>query len=155
MFKLFIVLAFVPAILARTPVRSCGEGIPLPDAVFFGDRVNPCLAPPCPVVRSERLGNTYVDFTTIAPAASIRPQVRATVFGLTITQDLPLEIQQNPCGILTDGACPLAANQAASYRLELPVEASTPLISSDTEITLFGNGNEIIFCYRLLTQVVR
>lgn len=155
MFKLFIVLAFVPAILGRTPVRSCGAGIPLPDAVFFGDRVNPCLAAPCPVVRSELRGNTYVDFTTRAAAASIRPQVRASVFGITITQELPDEIQRNPCGILTQGSCPLAANQAASYRLELPVDPSTPLVSSDTEITLFGNGNEVIFCYRLETRVVR
>lgn len=82
------------------------------------------------------------------------PRVRATVFGVTVTQDLPQSIQNNPCSILTNGAtCPLQANQAASYALELPIETSTPLVTSDTEITLFGDNNQVIFCYRLQTRV--
>lgn len=155
MFKLFIVLAFVPAILARTPFRSCGAGIPVPNAVFFGSRETPCLAEPCSISRSGISGVTYVDFTTQSAATAIRPQVRGTVIGVTVTQDLPEAIQRDPCSILTLGSCPLGANQVASYRLELPIESNTPLVSPETEVTLFGNGNEIIFCYRLATRVVR
>lgn len=155
MFKLFVVLAFVPAILARTPVRECAGGLPLPNAVFFGSRDAPCLAAPCDVVRSSGIGVTFVEFTTRSAATSILPRVRATVFGITFTQELPEEIASNPCGILeAPNSCPLSANQRASYRLGLPVDPTTPLVSTDTEITLFGNNNEVIFCYRLQTRVV-
>lgn len=154
MFKFFVILAIVPAILARTPVRECGNGIPLPNAVHFGSRENPCLAAPCDISRNFGTGVTYVDFTTREPAVSIMPRVRATVFGITITQELPAEILANPCGILTLGSCPLPAGQVAAYRLALPVDPSTPLLSSDTEITLFGDNNQVIFCYRLQTSIV-
>lgn len=154
MFKLLVVLAFVPAIFARTPVRQCAGNLPLPDAVYFGGLDNPCLSAPCNVVRSAGMGVTYVQFTTRNAASSILPRVRAIVFGINITQELPEAIQRNPCGILTEGACPLSAGQRAAYRLELPVDPSTPLVSSDTEITLFGDNNEVIFCYRLQTRVV-
>lgn len=157
MFKLFVFLVALPAIFARTPARSCGEGIPMPTAVFFGSRENPCLAEPCNISRSGLIGVTYVDFVVGADAASIRPQVQATLFGgsVTIIQEMPTEILNNPCSILTDGSCPLSAGQTASYRLALPVDPSTPLLSTATEITLFGATDaHIIFCYRLTTQLV-
>lgn len=155
MFKLFAVILLVPAVFARTPVRECVGGFPLPTAVFFGSRTSPCLAAPCDISRSSGFGVTYVDFATQQAASSIRPRVRAIVFGgVTITQELPPHIEANPCIILTQGACPLSAGQQAAYRLELPVEANTPLLSSDTEITLFGDNNQVIFCYRLQTRVV-
>lgn len=155
MFKFLVVLALVPAIMARTPVRQCAGNLPLPDAVFFGGLDTPCLAAPCDLSRTGVSGVTYVNFTTRSAAATITPRVRATVFGITITQELPDEVRANPCGILTEGSsCPLSANQAASYRLELPIDPTTPLVSPDTEVTLFGDNNEVIFCYRLTTRVV-
>jgi Niemann-Pick C2 protein len=155
MFKLLLLLAVVPAILARTPVRECGGGLPLPTAVFFGGRTNPCLAAPCAISRSSGSGVTYVDFTTRVAASTIMPQVRATAFGVTFTQELPASIRDNPCQILTQGSCPLRAGEQAAYRLELPIESSTPQLISDTEITLFGGAdNHVIFCYRLQTRVV-
>ena len=157
MLKLVVILILVPAILGRTPVRECAGGLPLPDAVFYNGRESPCLAEPCHVVRSRGYAVTYVDFTTRSAASSIMPRVRATVFGgaVTITQELPEEITRNPCGILTHGFCPLSAGQVAAYRLELPVDPSTPILfPADTEITLFGDNNEVIFCYRLHTEVV-
>lgn len=156
MLKFLIVAAFVPAIFALTPVRECVGGYPLPDGVFFGSRDTPCLAPPCQIPRSRGFAVTYVDFTTRNAASSIMPRIRATVFGgaVTITQELPDSITSNPCGILTHGSCPFGAGASGSYRLELPVDPATPLIPSDTEVTLFGNSNEVIFCYRLNTQLV-
>lgn len=155
MFKLLVVFAFVPAIFARTPVRECTGGHPLPNAVFFGSRENPCTAPPCDISRGSGAGTTHVDFTSKFDTQGILPQVRATVFGgINIIQQLPADIAANPCGILTQGSCPLSANGLYSYALTLPVESGTPLISSDTEITLFGDNNQVIFCYRLQTRVV-
>ena len=154
MFRLLIVLAFVPAIFARTPIRECGGGIPLPDAVFFSSRETPCLTAPCTVSRRQGFGVTYVDFTTRAATTGIMPRVRAIVFGVTINQSLPDDIQNNPCSILELGSCPLSANQRASYRLQLPVESNTPLITTDTEISLLGDNDVPIFCYRLENRVV-
>ena len=154
MYKFIVLLALVPAILARTPFRECA-GLPSPDAVFFSSIDEPCLAEPCNVVRSRGYAVTYVDFTTRLATNLIRPRVRATVFGtITITQELPDHIQRDPCGILTKGSCPLEAAQQASYRLELPVDPTTPTISTETEITLFGDNDEVIFCYRLQSRVV-
>lgn len=156
MFKLLAVLAFVPAILAQTPVRQCVGNFPLPTAVWFGSRENPCTAAPCDLSRSGGVGVTYVDFEVPFNAATIMPRVRATVFGsVTVIPELPEEIARNPCGILTGGSsCPLSAGQHASYRLALPIDPTTPLIPSDNEITLFGENNEVIFCYRLQNQLV-
>lgn len=154
MFKLFVVLAFVPAILARTPFRACAGNLPVPDAVFFGDLDEPCSAEPCNIVRSSGSGITYVDFTPKTLATTILPRIRATVFGINFTQELPEEVARNPCGILTRGSCPLPANEQASYSLRIPVDPATPLVTTDTEITLFGDNNEVIFCYRINTRVV-
>lgn len=155
MLKFLIVVAFVPAIFASTPVRQCAGGEPLPDEVYFGSLETPCLAPPCEIVRSAGFAVTYVNFTTQNAASSILPRIRATVFSvITIVQELPTEIANNPCGIITVGSCPFAAGESSAYRLELPVDESTPLIASDTEITLFGDNSEVIFCYRLNTQLV-
>jgi hypothetical protein len=157
MFKVLLaVLAVLPAIYvqARTPVRACANNQPLPTAVFFGSRENPCLAAPCDISRNSGSGITFVDFTPSFRAETILPRVRATVFGVTVTQDLPADIAANPCSILTDGSsCPLEANVPASYGLRLPIETSTPLVTTDTEITLFGTNNQVIFCYRLQTRV--
>lgn len=157
MFKLLILLVAVPAILARTPFRACTGGRPVPTAVFFGSRENPCLAEPCNISRAGGIGVTYVEFTTPFAARSIMPQVQATVFNgsLTFIQELPVEITNNPCQILTQGSCPLAAGQQAAYRLELPVDPSTPLIPTETQITLFGENEQVIFCYRLGTTLIQ
>lgn len=158
MFKFFAILAFaVPAIVARTPVRECTGGLPLPTAVHFGsDRENPCLAPPCTISRSSGAGITYVEFTANINSQSMMPRVRARIFGTTtITQVLPVEITNNPCGILIDGSsCPLTAGASLAYRLELPVPELTPLIPTDTEVTLFGDNDQVIFCYQLETTLI-
>lgn len=157
MFKFLILFAVLPAIFARTPIRPCDGGLPMPDAANMGGRETPCLEEPCNVYRSTGSAVTYVDFTPTFNTVSIMPRVRATVFGgaVTITQELPDSIRNNPCGILeSPHSCPLAANQRVSYRLELPVDPTTPLIPSATEITLFGDDNQVIFCYRLNTQLV-
>lgn len=152
-FIYLLLLALVATVVARTPFREC-VGLPKPVAVFFAGRDDPCLAEPCNVVRSLGYAVTYVDFTVNFATSIIRPRVRATVFGITFVQELPDNIQNNPCGILTEGSCPFEAEQSASYRLELPVDPLTPTISTETEITLLGDNDEIIFCYKLQSRVV-
>lgn len=156
MFKLFAVLAFVPAIFAATPINPCPGGLPSPTAIYFNGRENPCLVEPCKLSRSIGVGITEVEFDVPFDSVSIMPRIRATVFGtITITQELPADIANNPCGILeTPHSCPLSSGQHASYRLEMPIDPTTPLIPTDTEITLFGDNNQVIFCYKLKSEVV-
>ena len=157
MFKLLVLVAFVPAIFGRTPIRQCAGGLPLPVAAFMDSRESPCLAEPCGVSRSRGFAVTYVDFKPVVNTQGIMPRIRASVFNgaVTITQELPQEIANNPCGILeSPHRCPLTANQQVSYRLQLPVDPTTPLIDTATEVTLFGDNNQVIFCYRLDTRVV-
>lgn len=151
MFKLAVILVVIPAIFASTPFRAC-PGLRSPDAVFFASRESPCLVEPCHVIRSQGYAVTYVDFTTVSGTSTIRPHIRATVFGglVTVYPELPLEIRNNGCIILTDGSCPLSAGQSASYRLELPVDPTTPTgMIADTQVTLYDENDEVIFCYRL------
>jgi hypothetical protein len=84
------------------------------------------------------------------------PRIRATIFGsINVIQELPEEIARNPWGILeSPHTCPLAANRPVSYRFELPIDPATPLIFVSSEVTLFGDNNQIIFCYRIDTQMV-
>lgn len=105
--------------------------------------------------RSGGSGVTYVDFTPPFAAPTIMPRVRAIVFGnIMFDQELPQHIVNNPCSILTTGSCPLPANQPAAYRLEIPIEPNTPLIPTDSEVTLFGANQQVIFCYRLSITLV-
>lgn len=156
MFKLLVVLAIVPAIFAQTPVRVCGNGAPLPNAAHLGGREDTCLTPPCPVSRAQGFAVTDVNFTPGSTTSTFRIQVRAFVFGfLWITQEIPSDISSNWCQILTDGhTCPLPGGAPAWYRLQLPVDPSTPQLDPDTEITLFDDNNQIVFCYQVATTIV-
>lgn len=154
MYKFLVILAVVPAILAQTPIRPCPNGLPMPTAAFFGTRENHCTAEPCPLSRTQGFAATIVDFTPVVSTPSIRPHVRATVFGnIDWIQELPADVVNNPCGILTQGSCPIVGNTPHSYRLELPVDTSIPLISTDTEVTLFAANDQVIFCYRITNQI--
>jgi hypothetical protein len=155
MLKLVLVIAVIHIASSSTPITECDNGQAMPDAVFFSSRHQPCLSAPCEIVRSSGRGVTYVDFTTSQATKSIKPRVRAKVWFFWMTQDLPEVIETNPCRILeTPFVCPLAANQKASYRLELPVTSMAPLMTVDTEVTLFDDNGKPIFCYRLKTKII-
>lgn len=156
MFKLLVVLAIVPAILAQTPLRVCSNGAPLPNAAYLGGREDTCLAPPCPVSRAQGFAVTDVHFTPRSTTNTFRVQVRAFVFGfLWITQEVPSNISNDWCQILIEGhTCPLPGGVPAWYRLQLPVDPTTPNVDPDTEITFFDENNEIVFCYQVATKIV-
>jgi hypothetical protein len=155
MFKLVFAIAIINIVSSSTPITECDNGQAMPDAVFFNSRQQPCLSAPCEIVRSSGRGVAYVNFTTSQATKSIKPRVRAKVWFFWITQDLPEVIESNPCRILeAPHECPLAANQKASYRLELPVASMAPLMTVDTEVTLFDDNSKPIFCYRLKTKII-
>lgn len=153
MFKITIFLAILPVIFSASPFHQCrGTGRPLPNAVFFGGRENPCLQEPCPVFRSIGSGTTYIDFAVNRRVTNLRPELRARVLGLTVTHDLPASMMNNPWSYLI-GPNPLEPNNVATFNLTVPVEPDTPLVTSVNIFTLFDQNNEAIFCYEIQSVV--
>lgn len=153
MFKLAVILAFVPMMLASSPFHLCrGSSHPLPNAVFFGGRQNPCLQEPCPVFRSIGSGTTYIDFTVNRQVTSLRPELRARVIGLTVNHDLPASMMNNPWSYLI-GPNPLQPGNVATFNLTVPVEPDTPLVTSVNIFTLFDQNNLALFCYEIQSVV--
>lgn len=153
MLKIITVLAIIPAIFAASPFRRCQlTNHPLPDAVFFGGRENPCLQEPCPVFRSIGSGTTYIDFTAPRTITNMRPHLRARVIGITVDHDLPASMMNNPWNYLI-GPNPLSAGNRATFNLTVPVEPNTPLVSSVNIFTLFDQNNQVIFCYEIQSVV--
>lgn len=154
MFKFIVILALLPIILARSPFHQC-RGInppPMPRAVYFGGRENPCLVEPCPVFRSIGSGTTYIDFTPTRQISGLRPELRARVLGLTITHDLPTSMMNNPWNYLI-GPNPIPSEAPATFNLTVPVEPDTPLVTSVNIFTLFDQNNQAIFCYEIQSVV--
>lgn len=87
MLKLLAICAILPIIFAASPMHPCQQqwsGRPLPTAIFFGGRENPCLQEPCSVFQSLGAGTTYIDFTPNRQITDIRADLNARVLGLVI-----------------------------------------------------------------------
>lgn len=87
MLKLIAIFAIVPIIFAASPMHQCTgqwSGRPLPTAVFFGGRENPCLQEPCSVFQSIGTGTTYIDFTPNRQITGLHAELWARVIGLVI-----------------------------------------------------------------------
>lgn len=153
MFKLAVVFAVIPLIFAASPFHLCrGTSHPLPNAVFFGGRQDPCLQEPCPVFRTIGTGTTYIDFSVNRQVTSLRPELRARVIGLTVTHELPPSMMSNPWSYLI-GPNPLQPGNVATFNLTVPVEPDTPLVTSVNIFTLFDQNNQAIFCYEIQSVV--
>jgi hypothetical protein len=153
MIKFTIFLAVLPIIFAASPFQQCrGTSHPLPNAVFFGGRQNPCLQEPCPVFRSIGSGTTYIDFTVNRQITNLRPELRARVLGLVVNHELPLSMRTNPWNYLI-GSNPLTPGSSATFNLTVPVEPDTPLVTSVNIFTLFDQNNQAIFCYEIQSVV--
>lgn len=155
MFKLIAILAVLPAIaFSASPMSTCLRTThPLPTAIFFGGRENPCRTEPCPVFRSIGSGTTYIDFTPNRQITGLRPELRARVLGLNIQHPLPQDMQDNPFNYLLGSSNPIAANTPVTFNLTVPVEPDTPLVTSTNLFTLFDQNNQVIFCYEISTVV--
>lgn len=155
MLKFLAILAVFPALsLAASPMHPCqNSNLPLPTAVFFGGRENPCLSEPCPVFRSVGSGTTLIDFTPNRQVTGLRGELRARVLGLVVSHPLPPSMQENPWNYLIGSGNPIAANTPVTFNLTLPVESDTPLVTSVNIFTLFDQNNHGIFCYELQSVV--
>jgi ML domain len=155
MFKLFfVILSILPIIFGDSPFHQCRlTNRPLPRAVFFGGRESPCRSEPCPVFRSVGSGTTYIDFTTTRQITGLRPELRARVIGITVDHQLPNSMMTNPWSYLIGGSNPLPAGSSVTFNLTVPVEPSTPLVTSVNIFTLWDQNNQAIFCYEIESVV--
>lgn len=151
MLKLLVILAFVPAILAQTPVKSCGKGLFVPKAVYFGGKQSFCSKPPC-VLKRGKTAVTEIEFTSPINSNTIIPKAMTKVFGMPINLNLGIQ-KASACNALK-GGCPLIKNSPTSFELVKPVEQNAMVGTADVEYSLVGDNNQIIFCYKLKTTVV-
>lgn len=151
MLKALVVLLLFTATFAQTPVKSCGKGLLLPKAVYFGGKESFCSQPPCILKRGET-AVTEVEFTSPVDSNSITPKAKAKVFGMPI--DLDLGVQAASACKMLSGGCPLIKNNPTSFKLVKPVEPKAMVGTADVEYSLVGDGNQVIFCYKLKTKIV-
>lgn len=151
MLKVFVVFAIFHLALAQTPVKSCGNGKPLPKAVYFGGKANLCSKPPC-ILKRGKPAVTEIDFASPINTKTVTPKATAKVFGMQM--DLKLGVQAAAaCKMLKKG-CPVAKGDPTSFKLVKPVEKSAMVGTADVEYSLYGDSNQMIFCYKLKTTVV-
>lgn len=151
MLKVLVILSLAAATFAQTPVKSCGKGLFVPKAVYFGGKETFCSKPPC-ILKRGKTAVTEVEFTSPFNSKTITPKAQAKVFGLPITLDLGAQAA-SACNLLT-GGCPLIRNKPTSFRLIKPVEQKAMVGTADVEYSLVGDDNQVIFCYKLKTTVV-
>lgn len=151
MLKVFVAFAIFHLALAQTPVKSCGNGKPMPKAVYFGGKDNICTKLPC-ILKRGKTAVTEIDFASPINTKTVTPKATAKVFGMQM--DLKLGVQAlAACKMLKKG-CPLIKNDPTSFKLVKPVEKNAMVGTADVEYTLVGDNNQLIFCYKLKTTVV-
>lgn len=121
--KIIALMALLPIIFAASPMHLCQNqwsGRPLPSAIFFGGRQDPCLREPCHVYQSIGTETTIIDFTPNRQITGLRAELWARVIGLVIQHPLPDSMVTNAWQYLT-GPQPIPANTPVSFNLTVPV----------------------------------
>lgn len=151
MLKLFVAFAVFHVAFAQTPVKSCGNGKPMPKAVYFGGKDNICTKLPC-ILKRGKTTVIEIDFSSPINTKTVTPKATAKVFGMQM--DLKLGVQPAAACKLLKKGCPLIKNDPTSFKLVKLVEKNAMVGTADVEYTLVGDRNQLIFCYKLKTTVV-
>lgn len=151
MLKLFAILVLAQAVLAQTPVKSCGNGKPVPSAVYFGGKDHFCTKAPC-ILKRGKTAVSEIEFVSPINSRTITPKAVTKVFGLKIDLDLGVKAA-SACGLLQHG-CPIVRGNRETFKLIKPVEKNARAGTADVEYSLLGDDNQTIFCYKLKTSVV-
>jgi ML domain len=81
----------------------------------------------------------------------LKPQVLATVLGLTIDFPLP---DQDVCANLIFGGCPLSEGDEATYQLIMPILNEYPLVSLSIQFSVLDETDQTLVCFEVDGQVV-
>jgi hypothetical protein len=121
--KIIALVALLPIIFAASPMHQCQNqwsGRPLPTAIFFGGRENPCRQEPCHVYQSIGSETTIIDFTPNRAITGLKAELWARVIGLVIQHPLPDTMVNNPWQYIF-GPQPIPAGTPVSLNLTVPV----------------------------------
>lgn len=138
-----IVAAFVPAILALTPVRQCPNGPALPATVD----VNGCTSLPCPIVNGEPLVAHALGITSPVATGGLEAFIVIRLAGLQIPFPMPDGLE-DACAMGTaPGTCPVSAGQVFDYHLDfegqvLALTGVTVLV----EVGLRADDGSLVTC---------
>lgn len=151
MLKIFLVFTIFQLALAQTPVKSCGKGKPVPNAVYFGGKDNFCTKSPC-ILKRGKTAVTEINFSSPINSKIVTPKATAKVFGMQM--DLKLGVQAAAACKMMKKGCPIIRSDPNSFKLVKPVEKNAMVGTADVEYSLFGDNNQLIFCYKLKTTIV-
>ncbi|XP_026470188.1 NPC intracellular cholesterol transporter 2 homolog a-like [Ctenocephalides felis] len=147
--RALIVLAIiVPFAVQATTIAKCDNGAPLPTSVD----VEGCDKLPCPLVRGST-SLTDVKFTVPADSATLKPEVKAKVAGVTVPYPLAPELS-DACQFLKEGSCPLKKDDKVTYNLKVPVLQSYPAINLDLMVSLVDDSAKPVLCFKIPCKVV-
>lgn len=159
---LFVLALLAPSAFATAGIRQCTLNCQLEVWTNFsinfltfvlgpgGHRlpqtitIDGCAQTPCDVTQGTDVLK-IADFSHPTTASSLRPQVFATALGTTIEYVLPPN-QREACDHLSTGSCPLAPNEAATYRFVFPITSIYPPIPVSVELTLRDQASNVVFC---------
>lgn len=93
--------------------------------------------------------------SSVTDLSSLTPRVDVTVGGVKIETQLPDDRYQ-ACDWLLEGAqsCPIPRGKDSTWRLNIPVVLTDPLVPVKLEISLFGTDGQPQFCFIVLGQIV-
>lgn len=82
------------------------------------------------------------------------PQVNVTVNAVKAETELPPD-RYEACDWLLEGGqqCPIPAGKDATWRLNVPVALTDPLIPVVFQVSLFGTDGKPLFCFTVLGQI--
>lgn len=152
MLKALVILSLVAATFTQTPVKSCGKGLYVPKAVYFGGKQKFCSKPPC-VVKRGTTEVTEVEFTSPYNSNTIVPKAKTKFFGMDVEVNLANVNGASSCNDLA-GGCPLIKDRPTSFKFVKSVEQKTMVGTAEVEYLLVGDNKQVIFCFKLETRVV-
>ncbi|KAK9719674.1 ML domain [Popillia japonica] len=141
-----LIIASSAFVSCDAPVTDCENGVSLP----LQTQINDCEVSPCEL---ERGTTAVLNITFRAPyyIEEIRPEVIATVFGVSLTY--PLE-ESDGCKSLLNIRCPIDADEIVRYQLQMPILLSYPTFSIQMNFSIYDEYNNGLACFVVATKVV-
>ncbi|XP_065074224.1 NPC intracellular cholesterol transporter 2-like [Ochlerotatus camptorhynchus] len=151
MFKLLLIVALVPAILAQTPVRQCANGAGLPQSVD----INGCTTSPCPIQNGAPIQALAVGITSPVASNGMEAYIVIRLAGLQIPFPMPDGLE-DACAMGTaPGTCPISVGQVFDYNLNHGGMALTLTgVTVQVEVGLRADDNSLIGCLEFDATIV-
>ncbi|PSN42049.1 hypothetical protein C0J52_22057 [Blattella germanica] len=140
MFRILLAVALFVSCTYATSYQTCSDGPEPLEVRLVGCEVEPC------VFHHGDTVNAQVDFSVSHNVAKLRPDVLASVFGVSVPYPLP---EQNACNSLVNSACPLIAGDIATYQLLMPISSVIPAIDLvNVQLSVVDNDtDEKLVCF--------